>query len=83
MRERCSIIENKLNILDTLAKGASEFNIGKSTVTDPKGVVVENSIVRLIIFLYIQKSVMMHLADDEKVDEAVCLWYVKELQGLF
>ena len=84
--------ENKLSILDRLAKGeratkiASEFGIGNSTVTDIKK---SESSIRSFVSMMESLSVsskerkIMRLADDEKVDEAVYLWYVqKRSQGI-
>ena len=84
--------ENKLSILDRLAKGeratkiASEFGIGNSTVTDIKK---NESSIRSFVSTMESLSVsskerkIMRLADDEKVDEAVYLWYVqKRSQGI-
>ena len=72
------LLENKLSILNRLAKGekgtkvASEFGIGNSTVTDLK-----KSRIRLLVSSMESLSVcskerkIMRLADDEKVDKAV------------
>ena len=85
-------LENKLCILDRLAKGekatsiASEFGIGNSTVTDLKK---NESRIRAFVSSMESLSVcskehkIMRLADDEKLDEAVYLWYVqKRSQGI-
>lgn len=80
-------LENKLRILDRLAKGekamkiASEFGMGNSTVTDLK-----KNESRIRSFVSLMESLLvcskerkiMRLADDEKVDEAVYLWYVQK-----
>ena len=80
-------LENKLSILDRLAKGekaskiASEFGIGNSTVTDLKK---NESKIRSFVSSMESLSVclkerkIMRLAEDEKVDEAVYLWYVQK-----
>ena len=80
------MLENKLSILDRLAKGekatkvASEFGIGNSTVTDLKK---KESRIQSFVSSMESLSVcskehkIMRLADDEKVDEAVYLWYIK------
>ena len=78
-------LENKLCILDRLAKGeratsiASEFGIGNSTVTYLKK---NESRIRTFVSSMESLSVcskerkIMRLAD-EKLDEAVYLWYVQ------
>ena len=75
-------LENKLSILDRLAKNerptkiAKEFGIGNSTVTDIKK---NESSIRSFVSTMESLSVsskerkIMRLADDEKVDEAVYL----------
>ena len=80
-------LENKLSILDRLAKReratkiAIEFGIGNSTVTDIKK---NESSIRSFVSTMESLSVsskerkIMRLADDEKVDEAVYLWYVQK-----
>ena len=73
-------LENKLSILNRLAKGekgtkvASEFGIGNSTVTDLKK---KESRIQLLVSSMESLSVrskerkIIRLANDEKVDEAV------------
>ena len=85
-------LENKLCVLDRLAKGekaskvASEFGIGNSTVTDLKK--NESKILSFVssiesLSVCSNERKIMRLAEDEKVDEAVYLWYVqKRSQGI-
>ena len=73
------LLENKLCILNRPAMGekatkpASEFGIGNSTVTD----LLKESIIRSLLLTMEYLSVclkehkIMHLADNEKVDEAM------------
>ena len=82
-------LENKLSILNRLAKGekatkvASEFGIGNSMVTDLK----KKSRIWLLVSsmesLYVcsKERKIMRLADDEKVDEAVykLIFHISEI----
>ena len=76
-------LENKLSILDRLAKGekatkvASEFGIGNSTVTDLKKELRIRSFVSSMESRSKERKIM-RLAGDEKVDEAVYLWYIQK-----
>ena len=73
-------LENKLSILNRLAKGekgtkvTSEFGIGNSTVTDlKKNESRIRSLVSSMESLFVRSKVrkIIRLADDEKVDEDV------------
>ena len=79
-------LEQKLAILDRLKKGesqeklASEYGARRSMISD-----IKKSEEKLKSYASTMESLsmslktrkVMHLADDEKLDEAVCLWFVQ------
>lgn len=85
-------LENKTVILDRLAKGeratklATEFGVGNATITDlKKNEVKIQSFVSSMEILSVssKQRKIMRLAEDEKVDEALYLWYTqKRSQGI-
>ena len=78
------MLENKLS--KRMTKITSEFNIGNSTVTNIKK---NESRIQLFVSMmenlsvYLKECKIMHHTDDEKVDEAVYLWYIqRRSQGI-
>ena len=82
-------LENKIVILDGLAKVeratklATKFGIGNATITDlKKNKDKIRSFVALMKNLSVPRTIM-RLAENEKVDEALYLWYTqKRSQGI-
>ena len=79
-------LEDKLTILDRMSKGerqvnlASEFGVGTSTVADlkKKGLIREFVATMDSLSVSVKERKIMRLADDEKLDEAVYLWFVQK-----
>ena len=80
-------LEDKLLILDRMSKGerqvdlASEFGVGTSTVADLKkkeGRIREFVATMDSLSVSMKERKIMRLADDERLDEAVYLWFIQK-----
>ena len=79
-------LETKLAILDRLKKGeiqaqlASEYSVGKSTVSDIKKneEKIRNFATTMDSLAMSKKRKVMRLADDDKLDQALFLWFVQK-----
>jgi len=88
-RERVVLtLEQKLAILDCLKKGesqeklASDNGAGRSTISYIKKneeKLKSYASTMECLFMSSKTRKVMRLADDEKLDEAVCLWFVQYL----
>ena len=79
-------LETKLAILDRLKKGeiqaqlASEYGVGKSTVANIKKneEKIRNFATTMDSLAMSKKRKVMRLADDDKLDQALFLWFVQK-----
>ena len=75
-------LQNKLSILDRIAKGenSKEFGVGNSTVTDLKKESRIRSFVTTMesLSVSLKECKIIRLTKDEQVDEALYTWYIQK-----